>query len=79
MSRALPVAPTAAAATADAVAVAAGGIAGVAVAAGGIAGVAVADGGVWWCDTAVLSKKETTPCRVCEREGVVMCSVVYLY
>ena len=68
-SRALPVAPTAAAATADAVAVAAG----------GIAVAAVADGGVWWCDTAVLSKKETTPCRVCEREGVVMCSVVYLY
>ena len=66
MSRALPVAPAAAAATADAVAVAAG----------GIAGVSVADGGVWWCDTAVLSKKETTPCRVCKREGVVMHSVV---
>ena len=66
-SRALPVAPTAAAATTDAVAVAAG----------SIAGVAVADGGVWWCDTAVLSKKETTPCRVCEQEGVVvMCNVV---
>ena len=53
------------AATADAVAVAAGGIAGVADADG-------ADGAVWWCDTVVLSKKETTPCRICEREGVVM-------
>ena len=62
--------PPAAAATADAVAVAAGGIAGVAMAAA--AGVGVADGGVWWCNTVVLSKKETTPCRVCEREGVVM-------
>ena len=56
--------PPAAAATADAVAVAAGGIAGVAMAAA--AGVGVADGGVWWCNTVVLSKKETTPCRVCE-------------
>ena len=59
------------AATVDAVAVAAGGIAGVAMAAA--AGVADADGaGVWWCDTVVLSKKETTPCRVCKQEGVVM-------
>ena len=61
------------AATANAVAVAAGGIAGVAMAAAaGVADADGADGGVWWCDTVVLSKKETTPCRVCEQEGVVM-------
>ena len=65
--------PPTAAATADAVAVAAGGIAGVAMAAAAGVGVADgADGGEWWCNTVVLSKKETTPCRISECEGVVM-------
>ena len=41
-------------------------------AAAGVADADGADGAVWWCDTVVLSKKETTPCRICEREGVVM-------
>ena len=68
MRRLTPQAPAAAAVAAgagvgDAAAVPAG---------AAVAG-AVSDSGVWWSDTAVSSKKETTPRRVCEREGVVTC------